>query len=132
MYNGTFSDIPCGLSSYQSITHKKRCRRLFYDEGARVVLDEFVWLSFEMRIAYCCVQAIFEPKGGEWILKPLDRDTFPIGLTLRLYERAIFVEVRGGGGGWLLRRWVSSIPTVARDEATVGMRCFPKSTGFCW
>jgi capsular polysaccharide biosynthesis protein len=36
---------------------------------------------------------LFEPEGGEWVLKPLDRDTYPIDIKLMLHSRAIFTQI---------------------------------------
>jgi hypothetical protein len=38
-------------------------------------------------------QLIFEPSGGDWVLKPMDRDTSPIDLKLFPWGGAIFGQV---------------------------------------
>mmetsp|Transcript_21292 Transcript_21292/g.25182 ORF Transcript_21292/g.25182 Transcript_21292/m.25182 type:complete len:745 (+) Transcript_21292:77-2311(+) len=43
--------------------------------------------------AYVRTRLIFEPPGGDWVLKPLDRDTFPIDIKLFPHGKAIFAQV---------------------------------------
>ena len=43
--------------------------------------------------AYFTTKVIFEPGGGAWVLKPMDRDTYPLDIKLFPYGGAIYGEV---------------------------------------
>ena len=45
--------------------------------------------------AYFTTKALFEPAGGDWVLKPVDRDTYPVDLKLLVFRGGIFAQVSG-------------------------------------
>lgn len=54
--------------------------------------------------AYFMAKTLFEPEGGDWLLKSLERETFPITINFIDSEGCTFVQV---GPGSRVNSWFS-------------------------